>query len=167
MIEQEVNLWDVEADAVVITTNGFVKANGEAVMGRGCAKEAAMRWPWLPRALGGRLSRNGNHLYAWRPGEDSNTESFYIATFPVKRHWKEPASRELIAQSVGELLLFVKAHETANPIKRVVMPRPGCGNGQLCWNTCGDHCLGDPVWDLLKDRLDDRFIVVNYPETRF
>lgn len=34
------NMWAIPADAYCITTNGFVKKNGEAVMGAGCAKEA-------------------------------------------------------------------------------------------------------------------------------
>lgn len=167
MIEREVNLWEVEADAVVITTNGYVKANGEAVMGRGCAKEAAERWSWLPRELGSRLTKGGNHVYVWRPGEGSNVESFHIVTFPVKHHWQEAADRDLIECSARELLLFVRVHEDTDPFKTVVMPRPGCGNGQLCWERCGDTCLGEPVKGLLEGILDDRFIVVTYPEVVF
>ncbi len=50
MIEQQINLWDADADNVLlcITTNGYVKNNGECVMGRGCALEAKTRWPDLP-----------------------------------------------------------------------------------------------------------------------
>jgi len=46
--EDKINLWEYPADARVITTNGFVKNNGEAVMGRGCAREAARKYPRLP-----------------------------------------------------------------------------------------------------------------------
>ena len=35
------DLFTQEADTICITTNGFVKANGECVMGRGCAKQLA------------------------------------------------------------------------------------------------------------------------------
>jgi hypothetical protein len=34
------NLWEVEADLRVITTNSDVNRDGAAVMGRGCACEA-------------------------------------------------------------------------------------------------------------------------------
>jgi hypothetical protein len=34
---------EVKPDTVAITTNGFVKRNGQAVMGKGCALEAARR----------------------------------------------------------------------------------------------------------------------------
>jgi len=37
---------------VLITTNGSIKSDGTAVMGRGCAKQAAERLPHLPGTLG-------------------------------------------------------------------------------------------------------------------
>ncbi len=42
------DLWDFDG-IIAITTNGFVKKDGSCVMGRGCAKEAALRFGWLPR----------------------------------------------------------------------------------------------------------------------
>jgi len=37
MKELRGNLFHTPCDVICITTNGFVKRNGEAVMGRGCA----------------------------------------------------------------------------------------------------------------------------------
>ena len=45
MIEIHGNLWQLPATWRGITTNGFVRKNGTAVMGRGCAREAATRFP--------------------------------------------------------------------------------------------------------------------------
>lgn len=55
------NIFDEQGDAVCVTTNGIVKANGEAVMGAGIAKEAN-RYN-LARELGTRLRAGGNHCY--------------------------------------------------------------------------------------------------------
>lgn len=150
-----------EADALVVTTNGAVRADGCAVMGRGVAKQAADRWPWLSKALGYRL-KNGNHLYVWRP--DESGERFYIATFPVKHHWRETADLELIRSSVGELGLFADVHR--QDVRTVVLPRLGCGNGGLLWRPVTVN-QGEPdeyelvgVRDVVAPLLDDRFVVV-------
>ena len=69
MLEVKGNLWTFEypntsPDSYVrcITTNGFVKKNGEAVMGRGCAKEACERYPGLAKQLGEKIIKKGNTL---------------------------------------------------------------------------------------------------------
>ena len=58
------NIWDFYAQGkwIVITTNGNTKSNGEAIMGRGVALEAAQRLPELPQMLGQRLRAGGNHF---------------------------------------------------------------------------------------------------------
>jgi hypothetical protein len=45
------DLWGF-GGIIVITTNGFVKRDRTCVMGRGCAKQAAIRFPGLPNKLG-------------------------------------------------------------------------------------------------------------------
>ena len=56
------DLWLIDADAKCITTNGFIKKNGEAVMGAGVAKEAAIKYPELPEKLGYSIGVNGNRV---------------------------------------------------------------------------------------------------------
>lgn len=56
------NLWEYQADALCITTNGYTKNNGEAVMGRGCAKESTELFPTISLYLGQKLKRDGNHV---------------------------------------------------------------------------------------------------------
>lgn len=67
MTEEQVNLWDVweQGIPICITTNGFIRHNGECVMGRGCAAEAKRRFPALPAELGAVLREAGNHVYWW------------------------------------------------------------------------------------------------------
>lgn len=144
MKELTADLWQVPADLRVITTNGTVKKNGAAVMGRGCAKEAKDRYPGIDQMLGKHLRLHGN----WPTRLDDE-----IASLPVKHNWWERADVELIEQSVRGLVILVDRYG----YKNVVMPRPGCGNGKLLW---------EEIKPLIEPLLDDRFTVVDYPEEK-
>lgn len=122
MIEVTGNLWTYPADWRIITTNGFVKKNGECVMGRGCAAEAKVKWPSLPKELGTLLHNSGNQVF--------RLEQYKLYTFPVKHNWYEKADQKLIEQSVAQILPSVRFSGELT----FVMPRPGCGNGGLKWD---------------------------------
>ncbi len=144
------DLWSVQADATVITTNGIVNARGECVMGRGVARDARDRFrpehsTSLAGLLGTLIKQEGNHVHDmghW----DWMTTDYHIITFPVKAHWKEQASPELIAQSCMEILLLADRMMWST----IAMVRPGCGNGGLRWE------LVEPILDAW---LDERFTV--------
>lgn len=127
MFEQRGNLWSYhnEGHWICITTNGFVKKNGECVMGRGCAKEAAERYPELPKLLGQQIKKLGNQLILF--------PEMRIITFPVKHNWWEEADPDLIRSSCKELVQLVIAGWS--DYERVYLPRPGVGNGKLDWDT--------------------------------
>lgn len=115
------NLWDFDGWHCV-TTNGYISQyKHRAVMGRGCAKEAADRWPQLPFKLGRKIHANGNHVYLF--------SELDLITFPVKHNWWERADLELIKQSAQELNNLSGVIGAAP----VYLPRPGCGNGGLRW----------------------------------
>lgn len=144
MIEVTGNLWTFPADVRCITTNGFVKKNGECVMGRGCAREAAKKLPQLPKLLGDFIKNNGNHV-GWLYG---STHGDIIFSFPVKHNWWERADLDLIARSAEEIKVAVPGKRT------VLIPRPGCGNGQLSW---------DDVKPVIEPILaDDRFKIISF-----
>ena len=153
MIEDTGDLWDYPADAVVITTNGYVKNNGQAVMGRGCAREAADKWPFLPMILGEAIKEFGNEVFIWGLQDiDEDTEELRfnnIITMPVKYNWWEPANLILIQKSATDL----KTEADLWHFDSVVMPRPGCGNGGLEW---------DDVKPIIEEILDDRFVAITY-----
>lgn len=144
MREMTGNLWDVKADVRVITTNGFIKANGCAVMGRGVALQAANKDPELPRLLGALLRDRGN------VPTPIDSLAGHLITLPVKHNWYEPADLDLIADSIRRLVKIVDDRL----FKVVAMPRPGCGNGQRDWSE---------VKPLIEPLLDDRFVIVNLP----
>jgi hypothetical protein len=141
MREAVTELWATDADLRIVTTNGFVKSNGEAVMGRGCAQEAKQRFPGIERRLGSLLNEHGNRPMRLRSD---------LATLPVKHNWWEDADPDLIIESVKRLVSLVDKFG----YESVLMPRPGCGNGSLIWEN---------IRPLIADLLDDRFIVIDKP----
>lgn len=145
MQEIDGNLWDFwEAGYwIAITTNGTVKNNGCAVMGRGVARDCANKIPEMRRMLGEQLKAHGNHVFMFQ-------EPIRAFTFPVKYGWFETASPALIQRSALELVNAVNSYQ----IPEVFLPRPGCGNGGLNWNQ---------VRPLLEGVLDHRFTVVWRP----
>jgi hypothetical protein len=145
MREIKGNLWDFEAEAVVITTNGTVKNNGECVMGRGCAREAADKFPGLAKELGELIEEFGNRVFALGGHGER-----YLYTFPVKNNWWEIANLDLIERSTKQLFDLVDKTYKDNTI---VLPRPGCGNGKLEWKE---------VKPILERYLDDRFYVITF-----
>jgi hypothetical protein len=127
----------------VITTNGTVKKNGEAVMGRGCALEAKTKWPSLPMLLGQAIANRGlstrllytAHGYG---GGKPPVPHTHLISFPVKFHWMEPANLALIQKSMAELVVIkhssLRYNSNVEGGPTIVMPRPGCGNGRLTWD---------------------------------
>ena len=141
MIELKADLWDPRWDLRCITTNGFVKKNGECVMSRGVANQAKLRYKGIARILGNAIEKGGNHVHFL--GFAS------IASFPVKHNWWEKADLDLIERSAKELLLFIDGY-VSTTVHQVALPRPGCGNGGLLWSDVRPRI----------EFLDDRFYVV-------
>ncbi len=135
------NLWDFHRGGkwIVIPTNGVINSRGDAVMGAGLAKQAAERFPSLPRLLGQSLRSTGNTHYLF--------PSMRIITFPTKYHWRHSSDLTLIRTSIGRLAL---ALDRSN-IEEVYCPRIGCGLGRLQW---------DVVRDAIAPLLTERFIFV-------
>lgn len=154
MLEEVGDLWSLPADARIITTNGDTNNKGEAVMGRGCALEAKQKSMGIDRALGHLLKTFGNKpRFLLTPGDvlDDGTPCTLL-TFPVKHHWRDKADLDLIKSSANIIEDMITA-VFENKKVRVVMPRPGCGNGHLDWAN---------VKPILDPILDDRFIAVHW-----
>lgn len=144
MKEATGDLWSYPADLITITTNGFVKKNGAAVMGAGCAKEAKEKVNNLEYVLGRALDNIGNHTTLLGYYEDKG-----IASLPVKHNFWEKADIKLIERSIHELIAITDQHG----FESVVIPRPGCGNGGLLWEDVRGDIMG---------YLDDRFTIIGY-----
>lgn len=144
MMEVTGDLFEVDADAKFLTTNGIVNRAGAAVMGRGVAKQAADRWPRFPYRLAQLLqSPIGNHV-----GLIDYVDGTPYFAYPVKIHWHDVAADHLIIQSAKEAVYIADLMQYTT----LVIPRPGCGNGQRKWRD---------VKPLIKDILDERFLIID------
>ena len=149
-------------------------------MGRGCAKEAARRWPDIPSMLGSHINRFGNRVAMLKHvhlGEILYNPNVLITSFPVKPirepcaieatnvvphmrnkfkfgdsvpGWACMARYDIIERSAKELV------EVANEFdwRHIVIPRPGAGAGGLAWSD---------VKSILSPILDDRFYAITFP----
>lgn len=174
MLEIRGNLWDHlgTADVICITTNGFVKRDGNAVMGRGCARQAATRYPQIQTTLG-----QHNRSQGWRePTFLMADQGTAIWSFPVKPKtlpagstsdlivshmrnklnpaypipgWAAIASVDIICFSAKRLA----SHANNFNWSKVIVPRPGCGAGELSWAQIGPR---------LHQILDDRFCSITF-----
>jgi len=163
------NLWDQECDALVITTNGFVKTNGEAVMGRGCAKEACNLIPGLAATLGRKLAQKGNAPFVIGTHKERRIVSFPVKPAKVLFNdanvvvhmksrfkvgdivpgWAAKAELHIITHSANILVAMADTFGW----QKIVLPRPGCGAGELDWAK---------VEPILSQILDDRFYCITF-----
>lgn len=146
MIEIIGNAWSYygqDKTIICITTNGFLKQNGEAVMGRGIAFQAAHYFPEMPELLGEHIRKHGNVPTIF--------EKYKLITFPVKRFWFEKASLEIIKQSAELFLKMLKEDWT------YILTRPDCNNGKLDWKDV------KPIIEFLPDNVK---VITNERPTR-
>jgi hypothetical protein len=75
--------------------------------------------------LGSYLREFGNVAGVMRTSPDE----WGVVVFPVKHKWFQKADKNLIVASAN----FLYESAVANPSTVYILPRPGCGNGQLEW----------------------------------
>lgn len=156
MIEVRGDLWKLPAASDsshppsgclrLITTNGACRQDGAAIMGRGCALQAKEVVPGVEYKLGGLLAEHGNRVMRLAALPDGS----HLGTFPVKHHWREDADLGLIERSAHQLVDLADGFG----YQRLLLPRPGCGNGQVSY---------DAVRPILEEILTgDCFEIVTY-----
>lgn len=89
--KQDIFSYIGKANAICITTNGYINSQGLAVMGKGCAKEAVERWKDIPRVLAQKIRENGNVVNLL-----FQEQGTWIISFPVKPSFVEDADISLI-----------------------------------------------------------------------
>jgi hypothetical protein len=110
-------------------------------MGAGIALEAKTRYPSIPYEFGAMVKNNGNKV------QITEIDGITFVAFPVKHNWKDEADLALIKKSADELV------ELADKMNwsKVLLPRPGCGNGRLKWESVSETL----------SVLDDRFHIIS------
>ena len=154
---------------VFITTNAFIKNNGELVMGRGIARACAKRFPTLPVVAAARISGG---LYGLIPdvyveeydpalyGSSDQPQRIAIGLFQVKFNWWDNASLELVEHSTRMLshLAKTEAFIPENPTMelRYAVNYPAIGNGHL------SKADVEPIIETMPDNVD----VWQFPSNR-
>lgn len=176
MNEDYGDLWSYigQVDIIFITTNLAQKRGGLAVMGRGCALEALKRWPKINQVLGSHITQ-GRHTPAplwkihprtelWsfpvkekgflaRSEEelDDRVVSYQRQNFRPGQYVPSWAQRATLAR-IEESAMYINQLST-DQYKSGVLPRPGCGAGELNW---------DDVSERLNNTLDDRWTCITW-----
>lgn len=133
MIEIIGNIWKVKSDWICITTNGIVKQDGLAVMGKGLALQAVQYVEGVAETLGKLLKEGGNKVYeiGHYGYSDLYKNHKRVYSFPTKFRWQDNSDLNLIKDSCKQLKsLWEKEHEKPT----VAMNRAGCGCGGLDWS---------------------------------
>jgi len=130
-------------NAICITTNGIIKNNGRAVMGAGVAKACRDTVKDSDLNLAKLLKKNGNCVQIF--DELNNVK---IIAFPTKNNWRDNSDIELIKKSCEQLVELMNL----NGIDSILLPRPGCTNGNLSWNY---------VKSIIKPILDNRVTFIS------
>lgn len=125
------NLWDItnSANLIVVTTNSYLSSsNGHhLVMGKGAAKQAAMRYDWLPLMAHNKIKNTCGHL-----GVYGFIEFGAIGLFQVKRHFEDKADLEIIKISSIKLANYYYDNFIRwNTKLNIHMNYPAIGYGHL------------------------------------
>ncbi|MEW6551053.1 MAG: macro domain-containing protein [Campylobacterota bacterium] len=116
------NLFTSNAKVLVNTVNTV------GVMGKGIAADFKKIYPKMfdeYKKLCDDNSFDIGDLYLYK------TSNKWILNFPTKKHWKNPSTVEYIEKGLKRLL-----EESAKlQITDIAMPKLGCGNGGLDWET--------------------------------
>jgi ribA/ribD-fused uncharacterized protein len=151
MKELSIDMFNNNLDdyAIVVTTNGIVKANGELVMGAGTVmyiNGELILTHSLATILGDHVKRFGNTLCHVMY---DNTNQWKFISFPTNDACVD-FSNKLIEKLAHSLVKLANS----NSWETILLPRSNCGIGGLLWAD---------VKAVLEPILDDRFIIVTPP----
>lgn len=156
MLEQNGDIWTWWAEKrwIVITTNIGWKSDGANPMGAGTAKDAARKYPELPKWYGEKCQKYGANIAVTPyvqgrlflfPTKALNEEQPYLS-------WKDDSSIDLIRRSTKQLQALVEELVARGSfISKVGVPLVGCKNGNLSRRD---------VLPILHKYLDDRFVLL-------
>ncbi len=155
MLEEKIDIFNLpgntDVDAICITTNLFVKQNGEAVMGRGVAKHYNDIGYGIPATVLGKMIKEGITVGIMGMIGKVNVVSFpvkpaYVICWPDKSDIVDHAkskfnSGDIVPGFFGKAKISIiieslcKLRELASIYKwkKILLPRPGCGAGELSW----------------------------------
>jgi len=140
----KIDLDEVELrnSILIFTTNGNIKKDGRAVMGRGIAKyvrdnllffdEEDLDWKKPDIVLGTNIYVFGNRPFLFYAKRKNQNEEFYTISFPTKYNWWERSNLKLIENSIKETIYLLRTNYFLfYDIKRIFIPLFATENGRL------------------------------------
>src|SRR6185295_14928275 len=120
------DVFGAKTGLYVITANSTIDSKGALVMGTGAAKDAATRFPWLPKQAGDAISSIGlpNNDYGFIVVRNQK-KSQSVGLLQVKRHYSEKASLILLGYGLHVLEFWLPSKMS------VAMNFPCIGAGGL------------------------------------
>ena len=185
------DLFDsVKADAICITTNGFVNPQGANTMGAGCAGRAKVLWPGIQLLLGHRIRTEGNRVHQLTSdglalpcsmfgGWPNHVLPYHLVSFPTKperveahhelvRHYQRRPGQESQEEDLGlpgwmaqsDLNLI---QQSCSELKQLAVEK-GWDSVVLPRPGCGKGGLDweKVVKPTVSAYLDDRFYVIDF-----
>ena len=131
MIREHGNMWSIfnSTDYFLITTNSYIRQDGELVMGRGMAYQMKKRIPNTPRLFAEDITHMGEYGLVTYDLSELYPDIPMLGCFQVKTHYREAASSALIKQSTEMLQLLSEDR----PDIRFDLNCPGIGNGRMAY----------------------------------
>lgn len=125
------NIFDSGADAIVVTVNCV------GAMGKGLAKQAAIRYPDMERRYKAVCAEG-----VFYPGEvipwhvQTKDEDRWILNLATKAHYRNPSQIQWIIKgmrTLGDLALHWRLMANKE-LESIAIPPIGCGEGGLNWD---------------------------------
>ncbi len=120
-------LFESDANIIMVTGNSYLRQDGAVVMGRGAAKQLRDSVPGIDQAFGLAIKSKPNPygiVSAVMGGR-------MYGLFQVKHHFKDDAQLDLIQHSVT----LLAAYATKYPNVTIAMNFPGIGWGRLSYES--------------------------------
>lgn len=155
-------IFDLDIDAICITTNGQYLKNGNAYMNEGYAKIAVNKWPKISQRLYqmlkkfgnnipfviGLLDKNGNYLEPTKECIKNKEFKCFIFSFPVMNKLIDGVNIQLIKQSAT----ILKDYANQFHLKQIFLNRPEYRIDEINYYK--------EIQPILLPILDDRFTIV-------
>lgn len=132
-------------DVICVTTNGTVKKDGQAMMGRGAAKFVRDTFKNIDTKLGELIKAYGNRVFNLGTQEYAG-KPLILFSFPTQADMSSKTDAALIKKSIEELVSLCDKFQLKG---KVYLPVP-------CVR------IGDATWQEIKPllaSLDDRFVI--------
>jgi hypothetical protein len=163
------HLWDtwgnVDGAVLAITVNATAtNPHGRplelgqrfGVMGKGCALQAARRWPDLQRWWSSKVANGFGGCWHCSPIDPDPPGSLLdrrVGVLVTKINWWENSTVALVSLGLEELSHWARGAEKAGR-DRFILPLPGAGCGNLDPELCKSLC---------RQYLDERFVICTLP----